>query len=130
MFGKEEEKMITGLILIAIIVVLIIILRESYNDMVLFICAMLLLLSIVFTLMHTTSYLLKGYEYEIFVAERDAFELTLKNAREMGNEYEVAAITKEVAEWNILLAKAKYKKNHWFLSQYIDERVESLEPIK
>lgn len=70
------------------------------------------------------------YNYELFVAQRDAFEQTLNDARENGNEYETAAIVKDVAEWNQLLAASKYQNKIAFLDQYIDDRVETLEPIK
>jgi len=73
---------------------------------------------------------LVSYNYGLFVTQRDAFEQTLKTAREYGNEYETAAIVKEVARWNINLAKAKYENNTIFLDQFIDDRIELLEPIK
>lgn len=71
-----------------------------------------------------------SYEYELFVQRRNAFEQTLNSARENGNQYETAAIVKEVAEWNTTLATEKfYNKTAWF-DQYIDDRIETLEPIK
>ena len=79
---------------------------------------------------HSVSWGLVSYSYDIFVERRNAFEETLKAARESGNEYETAAISKEVAEWNMSLAHAKFSNRTLFLDQYIDDRVESLEPIK
>lgn len=70
------------------------------------------------------------YEYGLFVEKRKAFEQTLKNARENGNEYETAAIAKEVAKWNVKLAEYKYDNKTMYFDQYIDDRIESLEPIK
>ena len=71
-----------------------------------------------------------SYGYGVFVAERDAFEQTLADARSNGNEYELMAITKEVAKWNVKLAADKYSNTTFFLDPYIDDRIDSLEPIK
>lgn len=79
---------------------------------------------------HTISILTASYSYEMFVVKRDAFESTLNNARKNGNEYETAAIVKSVAEWNIYLAMAKYENKTLYFDQFIDDRIEGLEPIK
>ena len=79
---------------------------------------------------HVISLSLVTYEYNSFVVKRDSFQQTLKNARENGNEYETAAITKNVAEWNVKLAQSKYDNTTLFFDQYIDNRVMQLEPIK
>tara|TARA_R110000868_G_scaffold76573_5_gene220151 strand:- start:520 stop:888 length:369 start_codon:yes stop_codon:yes gene_type:complete len=81
-------------------------------------------------LFHLIAFGLVGYNFNQFVAQRDAFELTLNNSREGGNEYEAAAIIKEVATWNIQLAQMKYDNSTLLADQYIDDRVEDLEPIK
>lgn len=79
---------------------------------------------------HTIAWCLSSYEYGLFVEKRNAFEQTLKEARENGNEYETAAIVREVSEWNIDLAERKYDNKTLFFDQYIDDRIEDLEPIK
>lgn len=81
-------------------------------------------------LIHTALWLPKGYIYGKWVAEREAFTQTLAEAREKGSEFERAAIVREVAEWNARLAKAKYDNANWLLGQYVDDRVDSLEPIR
>lgn len=83
-----------------------------------------------YLLFHAFAWGLVSYEYGLFVEKRNAFEQTLKVARENGNDYETAAIVKEVAQWNVRLAEYKYDNNTLYFDQYIDDRVELLEPIK
>jgi hypothetical protein len=71
-----------------------------------------------------------SYHHELFVVKRDAFENTLKNVRKNGNEYETFAIATEVAKWNTRLAEDKYDNTTWFYDQYIDDRINTLEPIE
>lgn len=59
-----------------------------------------------------------------------AIESTLAQSRLNGNEYESAAIVKEVSEWNINLAEFKYNNQNWYIGQFIDDRFENLNPIK
>lgn len=121
--------MVTILILTALTVVGIL-LGQSWNDGVSFTGVVLAVLSILFMIVHLLMYLPKSYTYEKWVTERESFESTLREARQNSSELERAAMTKEVAEWNRKLAGAKYDNNHWFFGQYIDDRVETLEPIK
>ena len=79
---------------------------------------------------HTICILTVSYDYEMFVVKRDAFEKTLNDSRKNGNDYETAAIVKEVATWNISLAEKKYYNNTLFFDIYVDDRIELLEPIK
>lgn len=85
-----------------------------------------LFLAIVQSLLLVTA----SYRYGYFKAKRDAFEITLIEARKSGNAYETMAITKNVASWNASLAAVKYENTLWFTGQYIDDRVEKLNPIK
>ena len=84
----------------------------------------------IWLLIHIFGWGLKSYEYGLFVKKRNSFELTLKEARKNGNEYETAAIVKDVAQWNIKLAVYKYDNKTLFFDQYIDDRIELLKPIK
>lgn len=81
-------------------------------------------------LAHCLPFFTKGYHYGLLVEERNAFEQTLNKSREKGSENEAAAIVKEVARWNIKLAKYKYDNKNWFLGQYVDSRIETIEPIE
>ena len=84
----------------------------------------------VWLVIHAISLLTVSYEYELFVAKRNAFEKTLNDSRKNGNEYETAAIVKQVAEWNVRLAEYKYDNTTLYFDQFIDDRVEDLEPIE
>ena len=91
------------------------------------------LMGIIFGLwsvIHLICILTVSYSYELFVVKRDAFEKTLNDSRKNGNQYETAAIVKEVSEWNTKLAEYKYDNNTLYFDQYIDDRIEDLEPIK
>lgn len=81
-------------------------------------------------LLHSIGYFTVEYGYGLFIEKRNAFEQTLNEARKNGNEYETAAIVKEVAQWNQKLAESKYDNKTIFLDQYIDDRVDSLKPIR
>jgi hypothetical protein len=71
-----------------------------------------------------------SYRYNQFVAQRNAFEQTLQEARKSGNVYETAAIVKEVTQWNVDLAEQKYDNKTFFFSPYVDDRIVLLKPIK
>ena len=84
----------------------------------------------IWALIHLLCILTVSYSYELFVVKRDAFEKTLNDSRKNGNQYETAAIVKEVAEWNTKLAEYKYDNNTLYFDQFIDDRIEDLEPIE
>ena len=70
------------------------------------------------------------FDYNTWLTKRASFEQTLDVARQGENKYEVAAIVADIAKWNEQLAVAKFKQTHWYFSQYYDERVQILKPIK
>lgn len=79
---------------------------------------------------HIIILLTVGYEYNSFAAKRKAFETTLNDARNSNNQYEAAAITRDIVMWNAELASMKYTNSTFLLGQYVDDRVEDLDPIK
>jgi ABC-type bacteriocin/lantibiotic exporter with double-glycine peptidase domain len=86
--------------------------------------------SSVYLLTHLFLWGLASYEYNVYVVKRKAFVETLETARGNKSNYELAAISREVSEWNQDLAKAKYQNSIFFLKDYIDDRVEMLQPIR
>ena len=84
----------------------------------------------IWLILHISFWASSSYTYRFFVEKRNAFEQTLNVARESGNEYETAAIIKEVTQWNIQLAGYKFNNNTFYIGQYVDDRFELLEPIK
>lgn len=122
--------MITAIILIVLIILGIYLLIKEYEIGFVMTGVMLVVISLVLLLIHIPSVALKSYDYEVMKTKRDSFERTLKNARENGNEYETAAIVKEIANWNQSLAVYKYQNKTLFLDQYIDDRIDELEFIE
>lgn len=120
--------MITLIILVALVAIGWVVAVRSYDYEPQ--GAILAILSGICLLIHLALIELKSYDYELFVVKRNAFAETLKSARENGNEYETAAIVKEVANFNAELASYKYNNKTIFLDQYIDDRFDSLEPIE
>lgn len=83
-----------------------------------------------YLVIHVVLWSIAGYDYGKFVSKRAAFVETLENARRGDHPMEVAAITKEVSEWNEELAERKYNLSIFLLHNYVDKRTNNLEPIK
>jgi len=83
-----------------------------------------------YLLIHILLWTMASYEYNKFVVKREAFAETLKEARKNVNNYELASLSREVSQWNSELAETKYQNKLFFLDVYVDDRFESLEPIK
>jgi len=122
--------MVTFIVLTVLIVLSVVVIKRTKHDFIEFSLFILAFLCTIFLIIHSLSWGFKSFNYEIFATQRDSFELTLKDARERGSEYETATITKEVAQWNTTLATDKYMNNHWFFGQYVDDRIQTLEPIR
>ena len=84
----------------------------------------------IYLISHIVCWSVASYEYNQFILRRNSFEQTLNNARQNNNPYEIAGIAKEVSNWNIELVKGQYKNKLFFLKDYIDDRIDLLEPIK
>ena len=120
--------MITLIILTVLTTIGIYIAIKSYDFDILGV--VMALVCVFWILIHSLVFFTQGYYYGLFVEKRQAFEQTLNNARENGNDYETAAIVKEVAIWNVSLAEKKYDNKNWYLGQFEDDRIEDLEPIE
>ena len=75
-------------------------------------------------------WMVASYDYNVFVAKRNAFVETLAEARKNNNPIELAAITKDVSEWNQQLAASKYNLTVFMIKDYTDKRVADLKPIR
>lgn len=102
--------------------------KNTYNydilGVILCICAGM------YIIIHILFWSTASYDYGIFVAKREAFVETLNEARKNNNPLELAAITKEVSGWNQDLAEKKYNLKVFLLKNYVDKRVEKLQPIR
>lgn len=125
--------MVTGLILVGIIALFIwIYSKENEWDLnwIALLSIFLVVLSSILLILHIVFFAIKPYTYGEFAARRSSFEQTLGNARINGNQYEIATIVSDIADWNSELASLQYSNSTDFLDQYIDDRIETLKPIK
>lgn len=86
-------------------------------------------LSFVFLLFHVPTWLLSAHKYEMHIVERNSFIESLENARLNNNKFELAAISKDIFEYNKKLALKKYENGTLF-DCYVDDRFLELKPIK
>jgi len=70
------------------------------------------------------------YDYEVLVAERDSYQLSLDGLRAIGQDFETLAIGQDIVDFNKLIAVEKVQNKSWFYDIYIDDRIDSLQPIK
>jgi len=91
------------------------------------ICTIVILIAIL--IVHSIFIATKRYEYNIFATKRTAFIETLENSRR-SMKYQNIALTKDISNWNIQLASKKYHNKVPIIGQYIDDRFETLTPIK
>ena len=89
----------------------------------------IIVLSIALLIFHIPSWLSVNYRYEMHIVERNSFIESLEIARSNKNSIELAAISKDIIEYNKDLAVTKYE-NQGFLDCYIDDRFMDLKPIK
>ena len=54
----------------------------------------------------------------------------LVESRKVENNIESAAVLKDIIDFNTSLAKMKYYNKTFLFGQYVDDRIESIEPIK
>jgi hypothetical protein len=120
--------MIITIILLAILLIGIYIANKSYNFDLLGI--VLSTVSGLYLVMHLLFWALASYDYNLFVEKRNSFVFTLESSRENKRDLESAAILKEISDWNQELASQKYNNTLFLLDDYIDDRIEYLEPIK
>lgn len=84
----------------------------------------------IYLFVHVLCWSLASYDYDQFVVKRQAFVETLEYARKNENSFELAAISREISEWNQKLASLQYDNNVFLLKDYIDDRIITLEPIR
>jgi heme/copper-type cytochrome/quinol oxidase subunit 2 len=89
-----------------------------------------IILSAIVLIVHIICLFSVKYDYGQFEAKRNAFEMTLNEARETGNQMEAASILRDVAQWNSELASRQYDNSTFVLGVYTDDRIETLKPIK
>jgi hypothetical protein len=86
--------------------------------------------SLIYLISHVTVWSLSSYEYNMFVAKRAVVIEALNSARQRNNNYELASISREVLKLNHELAQKKYQNSVFLAKDFIDDRVEMLQPIR
>ena len=94
------------LILTSLIIIGILLLIYSYNYDNLGI--VLIVIFGMWLIIHIVGILTAKINYESHIAQRNALVETIENARNNSNNYEIAAVTNKIIEYNQDLAKQKY----------------------
>lgn len=121
--------MINLIILAAIIIVSILTFNDKYGEMR-FVPFMSLFTSSALLVIHLISWLTVPISFDSFNARHNQLIIDLSSSREKSDPYERMAILQEITEHNQVIAENKQFNKNWFMDQYIDDRVESLETIK
>lgn len=79
---------------------------------------------------HLFSIISRYVDYKEIVIRRNAIHSALIESRKVENNIESAAVLKDIIDFNTSLAKMKYYNKTFLLGQYVDDRIESIEPIK
>lgn len=120
--------MITLIILIAVFLLGLVIARES--ELFDIFGVVLCILSITLIIIHIASWATSWYIADKLIAQRSAFVETLEYARNSNNQIELAAISRDISQFNQGLAILKYQNKMWFLDPYIDDRIDDIKPIR
>ena len=84
----------------------------------------------VLLLLHIGRWIGRGEDYRLLLTKRDVITNALYESRKINNNLESAAILKDIIDFNTSLAEYKYYNKAFILGQYVDDRVEDIEPIK
>lgn len=122
--------MITFFTLLIISILLFYCTSKTYNDGWHVTSFILGCIFSIWLILHTICWSLTAHTFNKLVVSRQSFVETLEESRKNGRELESAAILKEISGFNQRLASEKYNNQIWFLGQYVDDRIETLEPIK
>jgi hypothetical protein len=120
--------MILFLILVFFLILGIVLNFFDNNDLEL-LSIPIIALSILLLFFHTLSWLTVNYRYEMHIVKRNSFIESLQIARSNKNSIELAAISKDIIEYNKDLAVKKFE-NQGLLDCYIDDRFMDLKPIR
>jgi predicted ferric reductase len=121
------------IILITLLLILFISLmaaKRSYNDHIEFLGTLIAIVSVLYLIFHILLWSFSSVNYNLFVTRRQAFAETLERARQDNNSLELASISREISEFNQILAQLKYENSLFFLQDYVDDRFMDLEPIR
>jgi len=116
--------------IVLLIIGIALLFADSYSGGVEVVGGILIIISAVALPINTIELLSSEYDYEILVAERDSYQLSLDGLRSIDNSFETLAIGQDIVDFNKKIAREKVQNKSWFYDSYIDDRIDSLEPIK
>ena len=90
----------------------------------------LIICSFIVLTINTIELLSVKYDYEVLKETRNAYQQTLDDLREVNNQFETLAIGIEIVEFNKHLATEKVQNRTWFYGVYMDDRINSINPVK
>lgn len=90
----------------------------------------MLAMTIAYMIVHVCLWATASYRYKCLVVEREVIAMTLEHARSSENNIELAAITKNLCEFNSKLAEEKLDNSVFLLKDYVDDRVMDIKPIQ
>ena len=122
--------MITFLILIILVIVCYHLIDKAVYTKFEWLNWIILITSSFYLFIHSIFYPLSSFDYEMLEANRNSIQKSLNDSRILGNKYESATVLRDVLDFNIRLAERKYMNKTLFFDQYIDDRIDSLKPIK
>ena len=125
--------MLILIVLILVAVLAILLGMYFFNDEYLMLSLVFITIffaSIVYLIIHIGLWYTATNRYESLVAERQAIVLTLQHARTTENNIELAAVAKDLCEFNSKLAGLKLDNSMFFLKDYDDDRVMDINPIE
>lgn len=114
---------IFGLLLILSIILLS---KESES----FFGGFLLLISLFVLIPNTVELCTVSYDYDKIVTKRNSLETTLIELRKNEDNNEKSSVGLKIIEFNEMLAIEKLENESWFYDIYIDDRINSINPIK
>lgn len=84
----------------------------------------------IFLVVHLIPFIMQSYNYNAFVVKRNSIQQTLDESRKSGSDLERAAILQNVIDFNNSLSNKQYNNSTWLFGAYIDDRIDSIKPIK
>ena len=84
----------------------------------------------IFLMIHMTEVIMQSYNYNGFIVRKNSIQQTLEESRKSGSDLERAAVLQNVIDFNTSLANKQYNNSNWFFGTYIDDRIDSVKPIK
>ena len=81
-------------------------------------------------IINTVNLMTVSYYFDVYEKQMQAHQETLDNVRANEFEFETATIALDIISVNKNLARYKRENQSWFYDIYVDDRIDSIKPIK